>query len=656
MESIRNLRDLGKNDISIAGGKGSSLGEMMRIGILVPEGFVILSSVFDRFLRDNGLDEEIDGLLRNIDVQASGVVEEVSQKIRTRVLDAAISDDVAQEIERHFIELDAEYIAVRSSATVEDSDSAAWAGQLDSFLNTGKESILQNIQKCWASLFTPRAIAYRFENNLQLEKVSVAVVVQEMIQSEISGTAFSVHPVSREYNQLVIEAGFGLGEAIVSGQITPDSYAVEKNSGKIIDKNVVAQKRGIFRKSEGGNVWKAIESNKQEVQKLSDACIVELSELVIEIENHFGFPCDIEWTYTDGRFFIVQSRPITVIASSEGLVRYGQVYTRENSLIAIQIWEEHQCRILQEKLGSVVPFSVFDVYDGVAQVYYRENISNIWGSLIVDKAKNDPNFISETMAEFSGFLDELEVVWEQGKLASSGELKKLSDLAAQAWVGVSISYFLPSMTNISEESQDLGMLLRNRSVDFLERTDHVIKNTLHGLYPDLSELVKYISIDEIMINDVPDREILQERQHHYVYFGFNIYVNKSIYRIAQENGIVIEQEKIPEDTEILHGQTAMSGAARGYVRILRKKSEIPFLREGEVLVTAMTTPDYVPAMKKAVAFVTDEGGITCHAAIVAREFGKPCVIGTKVATKVLKTGDYVEVDADKGAIYLLEER
>jgi len=205
-------------------------------------------------------------------------------------------------------------VAVRSSATAEDSSSAAWAGQLDSFLNTTEKTLLANVQKCWASLFTPRAIFYRFEKGLHNNKISVAVVIQKMIESEVSGIAFSVHPVTQDHNQLIIEAGYGLGEAIVSGQITPDSYVIEKNPRRIIDRNVSTQERGIYRKpKEGGNEWQNIPQDKGKKQKLTDGQILELSELILKIENHYGTPQDIEWAYENNKFYITQSRPITTL-------------------------------------------------------------------------------------------------------------------------------------------------------------------------------------------------------------------------------------------------------------------------------------------------------------------------------------------------------
>jgi len=313
MEFIRNFSQLNKTNTPIAGGKGASLGEMFQVDIPVPPGFVVLSAAFEKFLAETDLNVEIDSLLETVKHNDVNTVEQASEKIQALILAAKMPDDIAELIQKFFRELGAEYVAVRSSATAEDSASAAWAGQLDSFLNTTENDLLDKVKHCWASLFTPRAIFYRFEQNLHTQKISVAVVVQKMVASEVSGIAFSVHPVTQDYNQLIIEAGFGLGEAIVSGQITPDSYVVEKTPRRIVDKNVAAQTRGIFRLDEGGSDWQELPPVRGEQQKLSDEQIFELSEIILRIEKHYGFPCDIEWAFERGKFFIVQSRPITTL-------------------------------------------------------------------------------------------------------------------------------------------------------------------------------------------------------------------------------------------------------------------------------------------------------------------------------------------------------
>lgn len=230
MPLILNFSKLNKSDVALAGGKGASLGEMTQVGIPVPPGFVILSTAFEKFLEETDLNVEIDSILDSVNHKEIHTVEYASKKIKALILNSEIPEDISKEIQKFFKTLKTPYVAVRSSATAEDSASAAWAGQLESYLNTTEENLLENVKKCWASLFTPRAIFYRFEKDLHKQKISVAVVVQKMVESEKSGIAFSVHPVTQDNNQLIIEAGFGLGEAIVSGQITPDSYVVEKNA------------------------------------------------------------------------------------------------------------------------------------------------------------------------------------------------------------------------------------------------------------------------------------------------------------------------------------------------------------------------------------------------------------------------------------------
>ena len=329
MELIREFKKLGKHDAAKAGGKGASLGEMTQAGIPVPPGFVVLASAFERFIEETDLNVEIDTILHKVNHQEVHTVDKASEEIQALILAAKMPKDIGAEIKKHFKKLGAKLVAVRSSATAEDSSAAAWAGQLDTFLNTTEKELLKNVQHCWASLFTPRAIFYRFElrekesrrgknaertqTHAEFEKISVAVVVQKMVESEISGIAFSVHPVTEDHNQLIIEAGFGLGEAIVSGQITPDSYVVEKTPRRIIDVNVSTQERGLFKKLGGGNDWRDISLSEGKKQKLSEKQILELSELILHIETHYGFPCDIEWAFAEGKFYITQSRPITTL-------------------------------------------------------------------------------------------------------------------------------------------------------------------------------------------------------------------------------------------------------------------------------------------------------------------------------------------------------
>ena len=247
MEVIRNFNELNKSDVSIAGGKGASLGEMTQALINVPAGFVVLAAAFEEFMKTSGIGKKIDAIIDNINSDENYSVVAASEKIRKLILKAEILENIAKAILQSFNELGAEYVAVRSSATAEDGHEHAWAGQLESYLNITKEAVLDKVKLCWSSLFTPRAIFYRMEKGLQGAKISVAVVIQKMVESEISGIAFSVHPITEDRNQIVIEAGFGLGEAIVSGSTTPDSYVVSKDPLQVLKTDISMKDQGLYR-------------------------------------------------------------------------------------------------------------------------------------------------------------------------------------------------------------------------------------------------------------------------------------------------------------------------------------------------------------------------------------------------------------------------
>ncbi len=378
MELTRKFSQLNKGDSLIAGGKGASLGEMMNAGIPVPDGFVVLSTTFDEFLHKAGLLQEIDAILDAVDHKAVHSIDGASEQIQGLIKHANMPADIAADIETQFAALDSEFVAVRSSATAEDGADHAWAGQLDSYLNTTKDTLLEKVQHCWASLFTPRAIFYRFEKGLHTTKISVAVVVQKMVNSEVSGIAFSVHPVTEDRNQLIIEAGFGLGEAIVSGSVTPDSYVVEKEPRRIIDINVSNQTRAMYRKQGGGNEWINLDDAKAASQVLTEDEIHEFSNIIMTIERHYGFPCDIEWAFEAGKFYVVQSRPITTLTAlvEDTSIKFIKEYTRDYTYMIEEGWYETVLNKFVRYGGPQnpnVPPVLFYMNDGVIEVW--ENTS-----------------------------------------------------------------------------------------------------------------------------------------------------------------------------------------------------------------------------------------------------------------------------------------
>ncbi|MHB8871559.1 MAG: PEP/pyruvate-binding domain-containing protein [Candidatus Doudnabacteria bacterium] len=309
---IKEFKKLNKKSVSEAGGKGASLGEMTNAKMPVPPGFVVLASAFNRFLEETDLDTEIEAIFKKVKHNDINSVEKASVEIREMIADAIMPEDLQQDILKYFKGLKTTYVAVRSSATAEDSKTASWAGELETYLNVTEKNVIPMVKKCWSSLFTPRAIFYRYEKKLNNKAVSVAVVVQAMIQSEVSGISFTVHPVTKDYNQMIIEAGLGLGEAIVSGSVTPDTYVVHKKDFSILDINVSEQSFMIV-KSGSKNLNKKLSKKDGGKQKLTGKQIVELAQICKNIEKHYKHPQDIEWAYTNKKFYITQSRPITTL-------------------------------------------------------------------------------------------------------------------------------------------------------------------------------------------------------------------------------------------------------------------------------------------------------------------------------------------------------
>jgi len=310
---IKSFSKINKHDAAIAGGKGASLGEMTQAGLKIPPGFVILAGAFDRFLEETDLTQELEAQLKKVNYKDINSVDGASSRIRDLIASVKMPADLAKDITAEFKKLKSPFVAVRSSATAEDSSSASWAGELETYLNTNDKTLLDNVKKCWSSLFTPRAIFYRHEKKMLKTNVSVAVVVQKMVNSEISGIAFTVHPVTQDRDQMIIEAGYGLGEAIVSGSVTPDSYVISKKDLSLIDINISEQERQIIKGIKGGIKWVPVLKSIQGKQKLNGKEIIELAKICLAIENHYKFPCDIEWAQEKGKFYITQSRPITTL-------------------------------------------------------------------------------------------------------------------------------------------------------------------------------------------------------------------------------------------------------------------------------------------------------------------------------------------------------
>ncbi|MDZ8260764.1 phosphoenolpyruvate synthase [Nostoc sp. ChiQUE01b] len=308
------LQDVDKTKLTVVGGKGANLGELSKIeGIHVPDGFCISTEAFKRIIGKTSSINKLLDQLSLLKVEDRHKIGELSGEIRRVIEGIAIPEDINQEIARLLSRLgEKNAYAVRSSATAEDLPTASFAGQQDTYLNIiAKETIYQHISKCWASLFTERAVIYRLQNGFDHRQVHLSVVVQKMIFPQVAGILFTADPVTSNRKVLSIDASFGLGEALVSGLVNADIYKVR--NGKVIDKKISTKKLAIYALKDGGTKSQEIEPERQNRQALTDEQILELERIGRKIEEHFGHPQDIEWCLVDDTFYIVQSRPITTL-------------------------------------------------------------------------------------------------------------------------------------------------------------------------------------------------------------------------------------------------------------------------------------------------------------------------------------------------------
>ncbi|MCY7850026.1 phosphoenolpyruvate synthase [Bacillus haynesii] len=311
---VLGFHEMEKTQLLLVGGKGLNLGELSKIqGIQVPEGFCVTTAGFQKAIKQNKTFQALLDQLTLLKIEDRDQIGEISRKIRHTIMEVEIPSNVVKEVTRYLSRFGEEHAyAVRSSATAEDLPYASFAGQQDTYLNIiGKEAILQHISKCWASLFTERAVIYRIQNGFDHRHVYSSVIIQRMVFPQASGILFTADPITSNRKLLSIDAGFGLGEALVSGLVSPDCYKVQ--NGQITDKRITAKKLAIYGRKRGGTETKQIDTDQQMSQALTDGQILQLARIGRQIEAHFGQPQDIEWCLADDTFYIVQSRPITTL-------------------------------------------------------------------------------------------------------------------------------------------------------------------------------------------------------------------------------------------------------------------------------------------------------------------------------------------------------
>ncbi|MCR4263583.1 MAG: phosphoenolpyruvate synthase [Candidatus Roizmanbacteria bacterium] len=333
------FHEVDKHDIPIVGGKGANLGEMTQAKLPVPPGFIVTATAYHYFMDRAGIKTRIKKLLENLDYNDAQKLQRVSKEVRKLIREAPVPRDVSDDIIEHYLKLAQQRtaydtkgdsflknlghitaahevpVAVRSSATAEDLPEASFAGQQETFLNiAGEANLIEAVRKAWASLFTARAVFYRHDHGFDHFKVAIAIPVQKMVESEVSGVMFTVDPVSNDKTKLIIEAIYGLGELIVQGAVTPDQYVLDKASNKILHKTIGEQEKYMPGTKQDEE---PVPTNIRGKQKLPDEYIHELARIGKRIEQHYYFPQDIEWAFEDKTLFVVQTRPITTLEHEE---------------------------------------------------------------------------------------------------------------------------------------------------------------------------------------------------------------------------------------------------------------------------------------------------------------------------------------------------
>src|SRR5712692_5729740 len=375
-----------RTQISVVGGKGTHLGELSRIeGIHVPAGFCVTTHAFQRIVASGpAIGDQLDRLA-HLEPDDRDAIRTDSAEIRKTIEKVVIPDDLAEAIAAEIARLgDRAAYAVRSSATAEDLPTASFAGQHDTYLNVmGPAAILQHASRCWASLFTERAVIYRLRNGLDHRKVHMAVVVQQMVFPLAAGILFTADPVTGNRKVASVEAGFGLGEALVAGLVKPDIYKVR--DGEVVAKAVATKQLAVHASPAGGTQEQAIEPERQEQPALTDAQVVRLVQLGRRIEAHFGRPQDIEWCLVDDDFLIVQSRSITTLfpipAQSDRenhvyvSVGHQQMMTDAMKPLGISVWQLTAGRPMYEAGGRLF----VDVTRGLASPASRAGLLAVMG-------------------------------------------------------------------------------------------------------------------------------------------------------------------------------------------------------------------------------------------------------------------------------------
>jgi phosphohistidine swiveling domain-containing protein len=606
-------------------------------------------------------------------------VGQAADQLALYFVQAPIPREVVNEVLAASSPLNNRRVSVRSSATCEDSASSAWAGQLDTYLDVKPEDIVERLRDCWLSIFKGSALAYGAYHGYGPGHVRVAVVIQEMVASDVSGIGFSVHPVTQEPDFMLIEACLGLGEAIVSGKIVPDQYVIERSTGAILDRSVGAQRSGLFLERGGSKAnWRNLDERGSK-PKLSDEQVLEYSNLLSRIQDHYGFPVDTEWAFQDGQFWLLQARPITTLAEEyKGSIidtaeDWEFAVRRPMSLMEVSLWshwldsEHGAARIGIETKRAL---SIQDEA-GMANDFIAKQARDSLLQHVVHLFQHDRPQLLEILQYGQNLYRDSEIRIQRGS-RDFRDLDEAADFMARV-----AQYTTTFPVFVLHASQQEGC----QDPEVISLAEGL---PAHTLYPAIE---RYI-IDPLAVQatkalgfsepeEAPtvatwselrqgslDRDILEwrlEAVRNGRRFVFQSIEGEDQVRFLSQTAYLLmrlaNQRKMvrQENPNELIGQAAWPGIHRGRARVVLSPDAVgQTIKDGEVLISIQSSPALMPLLKHCGAIVTDEGGIACHAAIISRELRKPTLIGTKSATSLIHTGDIVEVDTYAQVIRIIE--
>ena len=675
---IYNFSEIDLTQVELAGGKGSSLGELTRAGIPVPPGFIVSSAAFEMFVQTSDNQHYIDEMMQKLE---SGSIELSRAALEiTAFLDGLeVPVAILRAIEQAVIELGVQRVSVRSSATCEDSSTSAWAGQLETYLYVSPEDVVKRVRDCWMSMFSQSALVYGDVHGFGGRQIAMAVVVQQMVLSEVSGIGFSVHPVTQEPDMLLIEACLGLGEAIVSGRIIPDQYIVERGSLQIVESIVGDQHEGLFVEAPASEcaTWRKLDGQGSK-RKLSDAQVVEYAELMSRIQDHYGHPVDTEWAIEDGQFQVLQARPITTLADEyrDSLLPgydWQLLVRRPQSLIEVSIsshWVDS--RHAEKSLGVHVDRQLA-IQDEAGLANLLLDSADVEACLqrVVDLLEKDRSQLIEILEYGLAIYQKTEDRIKQGFKGFSN-LDEAVDFFADVAQHTTVFPFwvltVFGQQNIEDpEVKILAEQLRSRTLypaierQIIDPMVSRITETMGFSAPDQAPNVVTWSELRQQIIDCDTLEARLQAVREGKRFIFQTIDGNDRVDFVSQTGYLLmrlakQRQIVPQmDNSLLSGQSAWPGIYQGRARVVLSPDVVDqTFEEGEVLVSIQSSPALMPFLKRCGAIVTDDGGIACHAAIIARELRKPTLIGTRSATSAIHTGDLVEVDTYAQTVRILE--